>query len=188
MDTRAALLEAALELFAARGYDAVGVQEIVEAAGVTKPTLYHHFGSKRGLLEALLAEHFHRLEAAVREAAEYRGDLTGNLGRLAGVFFRQAEESPVHYRMQLSAWFAPAESEAHAVVAAPQERLYRLVEELFRRAVADHGNMAGRQAAYAATFIGVLNTYVGLRLNGRVRLDEVLARQAVHQFEHGIYS
>src|SRR5215211_7966667 len=54
---RALILDRALGLFAARGYDAVGVQEIVEAAGVTKPTLYHYFGSKRGLLEALVAEH-----------------------------------------------------------------------------------------------------------------------------------
>lgn len=189
MDTRTVILSSALELFTARGYDAVGVQEVVDAAGVTKPTLYHHFGSKRGLLEVLLAEHFRRLEAAVRAAAVYRkGDLTGTLNRLAAAFFRQAEESPVHYRMQLSMWFAPADSEAHAVVAAPQERLYRLVEELFRLAAADHGNMAGRQAAYAATFIGMVHTWIGLRLGGLVRLDEALTRRAVHQFEHGIYS
>jgi TetR/AcrR family transcriptional regulator len=56
MDNRSALLTHALQLFAARGYDAVGVQEIVEAAGITKPTLYHYFGSKRGLLDTLLAK------------------------------------------------------------------------------------------------------------------------------------
>ncbi len=41
-DTRARILCHALQLFASRGYDATGVQEIVEAAGVTKPTLYHY--------------------------------------------------------------------------------------------------------------------------------------------------
>ena len=35
MDNRATLLEQALQLFAQRGYDAIGVQEIVEQAGVT---------------------------------------------------------------------------------------------------------------------------------------------------------
>ena len=53
MDNRAEILNAALDLFHARGYDAVGVQEIVERAGVTKPTLYY-FGSKLGLLKSLL--------------------------------------------------------------------------------------------------------------------------------------
>ena len=43
-------------LFANRGYDAwaTSVREIVEAAGVAKPTLYYHFQSKEGLAQALL--------------------------------------------------------------------------------------------------------------------------------------
>ena len=53
MDNREAILSEALHLFYVRGYDAVGVQEIVDAAGVTKPTLYYYFGSKKGLLETL---------------------------------------------------------------------------------------------------------------------------------------
>ncbi|MDX2036886.1 MAG: TetR/AcrR family transcriptional regulator [Isosphaeraceae bacterium] len=46
----------AARLFAARGYDATPVREIVEAAGVTKPTLYYHFQSKEGLGHALLTK------------------------------------------------------------------------------------------------------------------------------------
>ena len=40
-------------LFAERGYDATSVREIVEAAGVAKPTLYYYFRSKEGLAQAL---------------------------------------------------------------------------------------------------------------------------------------
>ena len=54
MDNRENILTCALELFYQRGYDAVGIQEICQAAGITKPTLYHYFGSKYGLLEVLL--------------------------------------------------------------------------------------------------------------------------------------
>ena len=46
IDNKKLLLDAALDLFYAKGYDAVGVQEIVDRAGVTKPTLYYYFGSK----------------------------------------------------------------------------------------------------------------------------------------------
>ncbi len=53
-EVAAEIARAAARLFAARGYDATPVREIVEAAGVTKPTLYYHFGSKQGLAEALL--------------------------------------------------------------------------------------------------------------------------------------
>ncbi|MFE0422649.1 TetR/AcrR family transcriptional regulator [Streptomyces sp. NPDC058953] len=45
------LLSAATRLFAEHGYDGTSVQEIVEAAGVTKGALYHYFGSKEDLLQ-----------------------------------------------------------------------------------------------------------------------------------------
>jgi AcrR family transcriptional regulator len=47
------LLAAATRLFAERGYDRTSVQEIVEAAGVTKGALYHYFGSKDDLLHEI---------------------------------------------------------------------------------------------------------------------------------------
>jgi AcrR family transcriptional regulator len=61
--TRGALLDAARELFAERGYEGVGTEEIVRAAGVTRGALYHHFGGKAKLLEAV----YERLEAESTE-------------------------------------------------------------------------------------------------------------------------
>ena len=167
---RALILEVALELFAARGYDAVGVQEIVEAAGVTKPTLYHYFGSKRGLLEALVREHAGAFLGELRGAAAYGRNLPATLDRVAAVYLGFAATRPVFCRFLLSLLFVPAENEAHAAAAR------------------DHGNMRGRQRRYAYSLLGVLNGYALLVLQGQVRPDDRLRREIVHQFNHGIYS
>jgi AcrR family transcriptional regulator len=53
-DTRARLLAAAADLFAEQGIDAVSVDAVAEAAGRTSGSVYAHFGSKQGLLRALL--------------------------------------------------------------------------------------------------------------------------------------
>ena len=53
-DTRARLLTAAADLFADQGIDAVSVDSVAEAAGRTSGAVYAHFGSKQGLLLALL--------------------------------------------------------------------------------------------------------------------------------------
>src|SRR5882757_7124899 len=51
--TRAALVAVARALFAERGYAAVGTEEIVRTAGVTRGALYHHFAGKKELFEAV---------------------------------------------------------------------------------------------------------------------------------------
>src|SRR5437870_4859596 len=51
--TRGALIAAARALFAERGYAAVGTEEIVRAAGVTRGALYHHFAGKQELFQTV---------------------------------------------------------------------------------------------------------------------------------------
>ena len=66
--TRAALLQTARELFAQRGYAAVGTEEIVRAAGVTRGALYHHFEGKLELFEAVYEQVEEQLMTRIAEA------------------------------------------------------------------------------------------------------------------------
>ena len=61
--TRETLIEAALGLFTERGYAAVGTEEIVARAKLTRGALYHHFADKRDLFRAV----FQRVEGDLME-------------------------------------------------------------------------------------------------------------------------
>ncbi|MBF6126318.1 TetR/AcrR family transcriptional regulator [Nocardia brasiliensis] len=69
-ETRRALLHTSRRLFAAKGYGAVGLSEIVSATGVTKGALYHHFDSKSALFGAVLEQVQQEVGARVSAAAE----------------------------------------------------------------------------------------------------------------------
>lgn len=73
-ELKAKLLRVALTHFAAKGYDGVQVREVAEEAGVSKPTLYYHFGSKEGLFRQLcmvaLATTERRVQALVAPLLE----------------------------------------------------------------------------------------------------------------------
>jgi TetR/AcrR family transcriptional regulator, transcriptional repressor for nem operon len=58
VETRQSLLEAARRIVAAKGYAAVGINEILAAAGVPKGSFYHYFGSKDAFGEAMLKSYF----------------------------------------------------------------------------------------------------------------------------------
>ncbi len=53
-DTKQRILDKALELFSAQGYDSVSVGEIAKAVGIKAPSLYNHFPSKQAIFDAIL--------------------------------------------------------------------------------------------------------------------------------------
>ena len=67
-NTRAKLMEAALELFAARGYNATPVDAIAEAADVSAGLLYHHFHSKPAVLQAIFEQSLADVQATFAAA------------------------------------------------------------------------------------------------------------------------
>ncbi|MCO5967676.1 TetR/AcrR family transcriptional regulator [Actinoallomurus soli] len=71
--TRAAILETATPLLYERGLDGIGVAELCARLGISKETLYRHFGTKDGLVEAMLEARSERVTRWLAEAAEAAG-------------------------------------------------------------------------------------------------------------------
>lgn len=62
MDKRQQLVACAFELFYCHGIHAVGINQVLQEAGVAKKTLYHHFSSKEALIEAVVTYRHHRFQ------------------------------------------------------------------------------------------------------------------------------
>ena len=62
-NTRQEILDAALELFSAQGYEATSVSQLAEAVGIRKASLYSHFENKQAILDALIQNALAQYEA-----------------------------------------------------------------------------------------------------------------------------
>jgi TetR/AcrR family transcriptional regulator len=100
----------AARLFAERGYDATSVREIVEAAGVAKPTLYYYFQSKEGLAKALISDPLGGLVERLKQIVETEEDPVRGLEQLLEAHFAFCRDDPDRMRFLYALLFGPKAS------------------------------------------------------------------------------
>jgi AcrR family transcriptional regulator len=91
-ERRAGILDAALEVFALRGYHGASIDEIAGAAGISKALIYEHFESKRELHDTLLEHHAGELFRRFQASAAQGGGGEERLRRGVDAFFGFVEE------------------------------------------------------------------------------------------------
>ncbi|HSQ40958.1 MAG TPA: TetR/AcrR family transcriptional regulator [Fibrobacteraceae bacterium] len=188
MDNKTRLLQESTRLFASKGVDAVGIREIVAACSITKPTLYHYFGSKEGLLKAVLAQGFLHLNAVLDGQEPYRHDLPGFLGEMAEIWMTCVHAQPDFFRVEIQLVFMPIAHPGHQLVRGGHEALQRRMEKVFITVSQDHGNMRGRHRSLAAGWLGTLHHWTALDLGGWVGPGEQFIQKGLRQFLYGVFS
>lgn len=98
--TRAALIAVATELFASKGYDATAIPAVLDAAGVSRGALYHHFESKEALFEAVLRSVEAQATLKVTHAARGATDALDGLRRGCAAYLAMCR-NPVVRRISL---------------------------------------------------------------------------------------
>jgi AcrR family transcriptional regulator len=153
--TRRTILDAAEELLAAGGETRLSIRELCARAGVTPPTVYHHFGDKRALVDRVVEACFAEFDGALARRAAPSDPVEA----LRWAFDRYVEYGlahPTHYRLM----FQRTGPRKTAAGLASYDRLRRMVA-----AVADAGRLAATvEAATRAcwcTAHGVTSLLVG---------------------------
>ena len=101
------LIDAAVALFAEKGYASTSVKEIVAQADVSKPVLYYHFGSKEGIFHAILDWASERQEAVLAEVLDMSGTARDRLLFLYQCIYQGLIENPNLFTMIHNLIFGP---------------------------------------------------------------------------------
>lgn len=96
---RRQLLQVALTVFSERGYHGASMEEIADAAGVSKPVLYQHFPGKRELYLALVDDNLDQLAARLLEALQFSTVNRTRVESMLNVYFDFVGDQPEAYRL-----------------------------------------------------------------------------------------
>ncbi len=169
--TRGALLQAARQLFAQKGFAQTGREEIALLAGVTRGALYHHFASKTEVMAAVVQELEGQLVTRVVQAAVAAEVVQAQL-HLGCAAYMDACADPSVARILAD---APAVLGVEACRALGAASCSPLLVEVFVRSESEGVAVPGDPAIAATLLLGVLNE--GAALIAAAPRDRVLRKR-----------
>ncbi len=136
--TRERLLDEALTLFSQRGYAATGIRDILHAAGVTQPTLYHHFTDKASLLQTLIERHYGESQQRLVQMVAAEPTVADKLLAFVISSFEHVCLDPRVPRLMFQTYFGPTVPEIDGILDKLTEKRFQLVV-----GVMEHGSRTG---------------------------------------------
>jgi TetR/AcrR family transcriptional regulator len=179
------IARSAAKLFAERGYDATSVREIVEAAGVAKPTLYYYFRSKEGLAQSLMTVPLSGLAATLRQLVTTEVDAIRCMQQVLEAHYAFCREDPDRARFIYALIFGPLRSDVGRDLEPFKAELLGWTEAAVRR-LAEAGIVArGRVDACCMALRGLIVISTLDFLFEDKALGQDLANRQVHEILNG---
>jgi AcrR family transcriptional regulator len=163
-ETRARILDAAQTTFSKNGYDATGVAEICEAAGVSKGAFYHHFPTKHAVFMALLEGWLSGLDKAINLIRQEKQDVPQTLIQMAGMVKQIFQSASGKLSIFFEFWSqASRDPVVWQTTIAPYRRYQAYFSTLMQEGIAE-GSIKAVDAEMASRVI--LSLAVGILLQG----------------------
>jgi AcrR family transcriptional regulator len=179
---RRQLLDRALRVFSERGFHATSMNDVAEAAGVTKPVLYQHFPSKRDLYLELLRDVGRQLTATITAATTAEEAVQAKTVAGLAAYFRFVQEQQAAFKLLFGSGSRRDESFA-AAVRQVEDEIGATIAELL-----DPHIDAGRRLVIAHGILGMAEGTCRLWLGKRLDLDpEELAGQVGELLYGGLH-
>ncbi|EST38069.1 hypothetical protein N566_09375 [Streptomycetaceae bacterium MP113-05] len=174
-ERRQQLIAVALELFSSRAPEDVSIDDIANAAGISRPLVYHYFPGKQSLYQA--AVRIAADELATRFDEPYEGPLSGRLLRVMHRYFDFVADHGPGFSALLRGGTAVGSPQAGAVIDEVRQAAYEQV--LSHLGVDAPGT---RLALVVRSWVGLAETTALTWLDGRAVPRRELEVQLVHDF------
>lgn len=187
-ETRDRLLDNALTLFSERGYAATGIRDIIEAAGVTQPTLYYHFADKQTLFCALIERYYGESQQRLEEIVESQDDCVTRLRLFAANSFESSCQDPRVPRLMFQTYLGPRIPEIDGVLDNLTQRRFGLVVRIMKDGMTDGTLKASDAEFLALSFCCLIDQPINLfsrRTQPRRYLTRKLADSLLSLFLEG---
>jgi AcrR family transcriptional regulator len=149
----AAWIAAAFDVLADGGIDAVRVEPLAKALGITKGSFYWHFADRRALLDAMLEAWMQGRVAAIRQQAPLRGAPAAVLRQVADLYTRNANARGLAIELAIRALARTDDGAAKAVRGVDRERLQQ-VGDLFAALGWPRGEAQARAVLFYSYLFG----------------------------------
>ena len=187
-EVRARIISEAARIFADNGYSGSSIQDIVDAAGTTKPMVYYYFKNKEGLYQEIFRS-FHDAAIGAQEAVVACEDLTTRekLVKLVDGHFESARRTPEKARFMFAAHFGPSK-DMPAVRDHDQEHtLFAAMVNLAITGV-EKGDLRGEPVRIAQALLGQILIHLTFHISHQnpILLADDAAERVVDQLLSGM--
>jgi AcrR family transcriptional regulator len=180
------ILQAAVGLFARKGFEAASTREIVEAAGVTKPMLYYYFKSKEGLCEAVLARFLSQFYARLRSVIDEPRPPRDALVEVVWTHLDYCRANRDFAKFFYSVFFGPDENPLHTVILESTRPGTELVHEVSAKSAAAGLIDAAKVEALETALNAMINFWVILTIKEEAEVTREVAVQIVDVLLDGL--
>jgi AcrR family transcriptional regulator len=166
--TRGRLIRAAVQVFDKKGYDAASVREIVELAGVSKPALYYHFGSKEGLLKAILVEGAREFDTTMARAVGRPGSTRERITALCEDLYGLFAQNLSFVRVTHAVFLGPTDIAPDFDFRVYEQSVERALEQIAREGQAAGDVTSASPTDIAMAVLGVVSAVASRQLHPRM--------------------
>ena len=149
---RDALVVAGIRLFATKGYTGASTREICKAAGITKPVLYYHFGSKDNLYRELVIDYMDEYRKSILHISQMNRGIRNTLIRIIYNDILKSKQDPYRMRMILRMIVDPSKEHYHFITTRLKE-LHAIIESVFQKGI-QSGELQGNPRRLATALMG----------------------------------